>query len=220
MSNGSKTTWQLIFVPAVITLIVTIVRLIGELNQWSSKLFNREAGGPMAIIGIVWLIPIFGIYFALKLAGQGQGPASKGKAIGLEILGLIVAFGAVMLSFSPKLQFAGKEYVGYLIMIICWFIFMAAWSDLGKTLLAYGYAARIPVLIVMLIAMIRNWTTHYNAFPPEEFPLTSTFGFKFWHGAVLPQMIFWITFTMAVGGLFGIITALFTKKPAGTTQTA
>lgn len=220
MSNGSKTTWQLIFVPAVITLVITLLRLIGELNQWSPRLFNREAGGPLAIVGIVWLVPIFGIYFALKLAGQGEGPAGKGKAIGLQILGIAIAFGAVDLAFNPKIKFAGKEYVSYLIMIISWIIIGMAWSALGKTLLAYGFAARIPVLIVMFIAMTRNWVTHYNAFPPEDFPPTSTFGFKFWHGAVLPQMIFWITFTLAVGGLFGVITSLFVKKPANPSQPA
>jgi hypothetical protein len=219
MSNGSKTTWQLIFVPAIITLAITLLRLIGELNQWSPKLFNREAGGPMAIIGIVWLIPIFGIYFALKLAGQGDGPASKGKAIGLQVLGIAIAFGAIMLAFNPKIQFAGKEYVGYLIMIVSWFIFFKAWGGLGKTLLAYGFAARIPVVIVMFIAIALNWKTHYSAFPPGEFPFVTLWG-KYWHGAILPQMILWIAFTLAIGGLFGVITSFFVKKAAPSGPTA
>ncbi len=52
---------RLILVPAVITLAVTLLRLVGELQQWSSALFNRSAGGGGAIVGIVWLVPVFGI---------------------------------------------------------------------------------------------------------------------------------------------------------------
>ena len=65
---------RLVLVPAVITLAVTLLRLVGELQNWSSTLFNREAGGGGALIGIVWLVPIFGVYFALRLAREGEGP--------------------------------------------------------------------------------------------------------------------------------------------------
>jgi hypothetical protein len=53
---------SLILVPAIITLAVTLLRLAGELLRWSPTFFNREAGGPGAIVGIVWLVPVFGIY--------------------------------------------------------------------------------------------------------------------------------------------------------------
>ena len=43
---------QLILVPAVITLGVTLLRLVGELAGWSPALFNREAGGGGALVGI------------------------------------------------------------------------------------------------------------------------------------------------------------------------
>lgn len=36
---------SLIFVPALITLAVTLFRLTGELMNWSPLLFNRTAGG-------------------------------------------------------------------------------------------------------------------------------------------------------------------------------
>ena len=211
MSNEHRTTWQLIMIPAVISLVVTIIRLAGEMQQWSTRLFNSAAGGPMALVGIVWLVPIFGIYFAVKLAHQEGGPESKGKALGLNIVGIL------LVACSGFLLAKQWEYSGYLLMLISWILFAMSWGALTKTLLAYGYAARIPVLIVMLIATAKNWTTHYRAYPPE-LDQASYLG-KIWHGAFLPQMIFWITFTVAIGGLFGVITSFFTKKP-GVVSTA
>lgn len=215
MSNGTRSTWQMIQIPAIITLAITLLRLIGELQHWSPRFFNPEPGGPGAIVGIVWLVPIFGIYFALKLARQEGGPDSKGKAIGLQLLGIAIFFGAGYVGFAFK-----WEYTGYILMMVSWIVFAIAWGSLAKTLFAYAFAARIPVVIVMAIAIWNNWKTHYNAFPPpDQFPFTTFMG-KFWHGGVLPQLIFWVAFTLAVGGLVGIITSFFVRKPALASQTS
>src|SRR5713226_3443316 len=92
---------RLILVPALITLAVTLIRLIGELARWSPALFNRDAGGPGALVGIVWLIPVFGVLFALRLARDGEGPPSLAKAFGWAILAFVVnialGFGSLML---------------------------------------------------------------------------------------------------------------------------
>ena len=93
---------RLILVPAGITLAVTLLRLIGELQEWSSALFNRSAGGGGAIVGIVWLVPVFGIYFALKLAYDqpdypGMAPLVRWFWIGvLPQLGVWIAFTVVV----------------------------------------------------------------------------------------------------------------------------
>src|SRR5438093_5515636 len=98
----------LILVPSLITLVVTLLRVIGELSRWSPSLFNREAGGPGALVGIVWLIPVFGIYFALRLARAGEGPAGVGRALawsGLTfVLTTALTFGAFALVPSPVAQ--------------------------------------------------------------------------------------------------------------------
>src|SRR4249920_99051 len=88
---------RLIAVPAVITFAVTLLRLVGELQRWSPKFFSREAGGGLAIIGIVWLVPIFGIYFAIRLSQAGHGPTSRGRAIGFALAALVLGF---VLSFA------------------------------------------------------------------------------------------------------------------------
>src|SRR5271157_6243087 len=79
---------SLITIPALITLGITILRLVGELEHWPKPWFSAAAGGGGAIVGISWLPIIFGPYFALKLAGSGDGPSSAGKAIGFAFLGL------------------------------------------------------------------------------------------------------------------------------------
>jgi hypothetical protein len=43
---------RLIMVPSLITLGITILRLIGELQHWSPSLFNPAPGRGGAIIGI------------------------------------------------------------------------------------------------------------------------------------------------------------------------
>src|SRR2546426_11779070 len=91
---------SLILTPALITLAVTLLRLVGELQHWSPRFFSREAGGAGAIIGIVWLVPIFGIYFATRLNQAGHGPTSRGRAIGFALAALVVEFGLIFAMFK------------------------------------------------------------------------------------------------------------------------
>src|SRR6266568_9299037 len=92
-SGNRLSTPRLVLGPAVITLGVTILRLVGERQGWSRTWFNPEAGGPWSIVGITWLAPLFGIYFALKLAATGQGPKSLGQAVGLALLAVAIIYG-------------------------------------------------------------------------------------------------------------------------------
>ena len=65
---------NLITIPALITLAVAILRLVGELKHWPAPWFNAAPGGGGAIVGISWLPILFGPYFAWKLAGSGYRP--------------------------------------------------------------------------------------------------------------------------------------------------
>ncbi len=142
---------KLITVPAIITAVVTFVRLLAEFGNLPSWLAHKEAGGAGAVIGIVWLAPIFAVYFATKLIG---------------------ATGTF-------------------------------WKNLAKTLFYYGLAARIPVIIIMGLAIFGEWGTHYDAFPPDG--LTSATG-KFLLGGVVAQLVFWVgIWTVGVGTLVGVI---------------
>jgi hypothetical protein len=200
---------RLIVVPAVITLAVTLLRLVGELQHWSPTLFSREAGGAGALVGIVWLVPIFGIYFAIRLNKAGQGPASRGRAIGFAVAALLaeVALVFAISSLSPNIV-ATIVLVNLASFIPLWIAYRG-WPELGKVDLAYGLAARIPVVLVMFVAMAANWGTHYELGPPG-FPEMSLVP-KWFVIGLLPQLSLWIAFTVIVGSLFGS-TALFFQK--------
>jgi hypothetical protein len=84
-----------------------------------------------------------------------------------------------------------------------------AWPALGRVLLAYGLAARIPVVLVMLAAILGNWGTHYDV-PPPGVPEMSGL-WKWLVIGVLPQMTVWLWFTSVIGGLFGIAAAALAR---------
>ncbi len=197
---------RLILVPAIITLAVTLLRLAGELQSWSSALFNREAGGGMAIVGIVWLVPLFGIYFALRLAREGAGPGKLLRAVGLVLLALVLmplaGAGAGAAGLDPTgIPMLVIFAVASVVAIVVAFV---AWPELGRVLVAYGLAARIPVALVMLVAILGDWGTHYDVPPTPDFPQMAPLVKWFWIG-FLPQMTVWIAFTVVVGMLFGLI---------------
>ena len=196
-----------ILVTGTITLAITIIRLVGELQHWNSALFNPAAGGGGALIGIVWLVPIFGIYFGLKLKAAGLGPQKTGLVMLLAFAGIalniaVAVVGTVVLKLQPgQPAFQVTAATGGIISIL---ILQKPWPALFKTLLAYGYAARIPVAIVMLVAIKQNWGTHYDVPPTPDFPAMHWLAKWFWIGAI-PQLVDWIAFTMVVGSLFGAV---------------
>jgi hypothetical protein len=205
---------RLILIPSVITLAVTLLRLVGELQHWSPILFNPAAGGGGAIMGITWLVLIFGVYFALKLSRTGERPVSIGKANLFAVLGLVAMIAGAFVGFAHQIHFPGKEVVGLLVIVAAATLQFSAWPTLFKVLLAYGYAARIPVAIVMFFAIRGNWGTHYDALPPD-FPEKS-FWPKYLQIALVPQLIFWIAFAVIIGTLFGsIATAIFGRRKLG-----
>jgi len=210
-SNFDISTRRLVLAPALITLAITLLRLVGELNRWSPVLFNREAGGGGALIGIVWLVPILGVYFALKLSIAGRGPASRGRAIGHAVAAVavfaVLSTAVAMLVPSIALRIA---LINLVAALAAWVAYRG-WPALGRTELAYGLAARIPVAIVMLVAMAANWGTHYELGPPG-FPEMGLVP-KWVLIGLLPQLVFWIAFTVVVGCLFGSLTLLFRRIP-------
>jgi len=202
---------SLILVPALITLAVTVLRLAGELLRWSPTFFSREAGGAGAIVGIVWLVPMFGVYFALRLMRLGQGPSSVGRAVGISLLALLILPATVALALRIDLPLRiGVFGVGSIVALLVAF---RAWPTLAKTLFAYGLAARIPVVVIMLVAILGNWGTHYELGPPG-FPEMGPVPRWSWIG-LLPQLTFWMAFTVVIGSLFGGLAALAAVRRGG-----
>jgi hypothetical protein len=200
----------LILVPALITLGITVLRLVGELQHWPKLLFNNAPGGGAAIIGISWLPFIFGPYFAIKLARSGERPASAGKTIGLALAGFVLMGAGGIVAFSPIANFPGKFVLGLLLIVAGGALQFPGWPKLAKVLIGYAYAARIPVALVMFFAMRRNWGTHYDAVAPGYTGPLDLWG-KYAFLGLAPQLLMWIVYTMCVGALCGGIAAVIVK---------
>jgi hypothetical protein len=195
-------TWRLILVPAVVTLAVTLLRLWGELKEWPLLFFSPAPGGGVALVGITWLVPVFGAWFALRLAKGGRSER-PGRVIGFAALGLALVFAInfVVGRIKGEQTFFGVIGVFAVASVLGGLAALAAWPALGKTLLAYGLAARLPVALVMLLAIRGEWGTHYDL-PPPDSPYMGPVAKWFWLG-LLPQMTIWMAFTLIVGTLFG-----------------
>jgi hypothetical protein len=215
-------TTRLIVIPTVITLAVTILRVVGELKHWPSPWFNAAAGGGGAIIGISWLPLIFGPYFALKLASAGEGPSSNGKAIGFALGGLVVLAAGGFL-FGSTLKHTGfLTLLGLVLMFWSAFVPGMGWKPLGTTLVAYAFAARIPVVIVMYYAMMGNGGgglgTHYDRVPPAMAALPAMQ--KFIYAGLMIQMTLWIGWTAVAGAIVGTIVTAIARRGKATAASA
>jgi hypothetical protein len=204
---------QLILVPALISLGVTLLRLTGELQSWSDTWFSKATGGAMPsgvswVIGITWLALPFGAYFAWRLHAVGEGPARPGRAFLLALAGTALFYGGLRLVI-PLVQLRFPT-----ILLVIWSVALAAavvawtgWPVLARVLAAYGLSARIPVAAVMALAMLGGWGTHYDYVDmPPQFQMP--FWPRFLWLAFVPQLVFWVGYTIIIGLLAGTATAL------------
>jgi hypothetical protein len=90
------------------------------------------------------------------------------------------------------------------------------WPALSRVLLAYAFAARIPVATIMLFAIWWGWGTHYDAVPPG-FPEMAWFPRFLWIG-LLPQLLFWVSFTVVTGSAVGSVVAALTRGSRESTR--
>lgn len=203
---------RLVLVAGAITLAITGVRLWGELEGWDERWFARSAGGGAAIVGISWLVILFGFLFGRRLAQNGRRPASAGKALLLPLLGFGVPIATMMvcrqvldLPFADcVLPFFASAWVGALLALL-------AWPTLFAVNLLYGILARAPVVAVTYWAVAQGWDTHYTKPAPDSPPMQGN-ELAFWLSAA--QVGFWIPFTITIGGMFGALGAVLTRKPA------
>jgi hypothetical protein len=220
-SRETDSTLRLILVPSLISLVVTLWRLTGELLTWSQSWFNPEAGGLWAIIGITWLAPFFGVYFALELSRRGKTPANWTMAMGVSLASTLILFGGGSLQSAiyKSNPYVGLTYI-WIVGIVGAAMLWRVWPALFKTLFAYGLAARLPVIVIMFLAIWGQWGTHYDAVP-EGFPALAWFT-EFLLLGFFPQTLFWISFTIVTGMFFGILVAAVAhrRRPGCTGRSA
>jgi len=196
---------KLVLVPSLITLGITVLRLAGELQRWPETFFNRTMGG--SLVAIIWIAPVFGIYFALRLCKAGRPPNSCLRAIGYAVLGAAILIASLYAgdALGVRQSFFVRLIYAWVFFAVSALITLRGWPELFKVLLAYGYAARIPVAIIMFFAMRGNWGTHYDAVPPDA-PTLGLIAKYLWLGFV-PQLVLWVAFTILAGMLLGTVAA-------------
>jgi hypothetical protein len=194
----------LVLWPALLTLGVTLLRLVGELRGWSPQYFSRLPGGGLAIVGISWLPPLVGAWLGYRLARAGVRSPSPARAAlwpaGALAAGLGLGYGLERLL---KPSWTNTFALWAVVSVVVAAAAFAAWPALGRLLLAYAYAARVPVAIVAAAALWRSWGTHYDVTPPG-FPALPRLTRWLWIG-LLPQATIWVAWTMATGAIFGVL---------------
>ena len=125
----------------------------------------------------------------------------------------MILVGAAFLAGQPPIP-TWKMAVLFALTIVAIAVQYPAWPKLFKTLLAFGYAVRIPVAILMYFAIRGQWGTHYDVLPPDF--VDTGFWSTYMQIGFLPQMILWIAFTVVIGGLFAGVAAAIAgrSKPA------
>ena len=208
--NGNSSTLsipRLVLIPTLLTLGVTLLRLIGELHGWPSPWFNKDNG----LVGITQFLPeLFGIYFAWRLWKAGLRTNHTSRAFALGLLGVAlneVVEGAVFPHFNMSI---------FTMLLMLWAVAVLSavlqyigWPALFKALTLYGLGARIPVVIIMFFALHGHWGTHYDYLSG---PSKLDFWPRFFWFVFFEELIYWVSFTVAVGALAGSVAAAIAKR--------
>jgi len=214
---SGRETLGLVLGPSLIALAVTLLRLAGELGHWSDRWFSPETGGivprgPSWLFGITWLAAPFGAYFAIRLARAGEGTLRPWRTLGWSAAGLVLVLAGLRLVWRLPIPFPPILIMVWLVMIAGAALAWAAWPALGRTLLFYGLASRLPVVVLMFLAMRGNWGTHYD-YVGVPFALALPFWPRFWWLAFFPQLVFWVGFTVLLGSVAGSLAIVLFMRP-------
>lgn len=195
-----------ILVAGGITLLVTLVRLYGEIHHWSTSWFGPEPGGNTAVFGIAWLVPLFGVWFAQSLTGAADDRRSTWSAIGWPLGG--IAVGAALI--AALVNTLSPSVVGFIAVcttsLVCAAAAYFAWPALFRANLGYAITARAPILLITVIAVTHDWGTHYEKTAPGSPPMPDAQRILVLCTA---QVALWFPYTVLVGGLFG---GLFARR--------
>ena len=150
MSEASQSpVARAVWTAAAVSLLVTLVRLLGELQHWHPAVFGTGAGGDNSPLGITWLVLPFGFWFGRALAKNGSRPASLGKTALFCLLGIGLTVGVFALAVTQIADWQLRMLVLGGGTAACGLIALIAWPRMWMTLVAYGFLARLPVLAAL-----------------------------------------------------------------------
>ncbi|MBL8724404.1 MAG: hypothetical protein JNK49_10185 [Planctomycetes bacterium] len=213
MANATSSTLRRILWPTLLTLAVSILRLVGELQGW----VNSKSGGAGAWLGITWLVLVFGAWFGLRLRAAGSAPRLQPAWLWslVPVLLFVGAFAYRMYDYTKGQGFQltdtsapAQAHIRTTLYLACavggvgMLVTFATWARLAWTLLLYGVVARVAVLAITYVAKVSGWNTHYTKFGPAgaEWELGETM-----FAATVAQLGMWVPFTVFVGGCVGCL---------------
>lgn len=200
----------LVLIAAIVTLVLTVVRLLGERNQWDLRWFGNEAGGGFSPFGIVWLVPVFGFLFGRRLAAAGNRPPFVSSFF-VPMFGLSVMVGALAYAngsmsgqaLRDAMQYA--VYGGPVVAVLALF----AWPRAFFANLGYGLLARIPVVVVTWLDVTNSWDTHYGKVHASLPPMVADDRLQL---LVMFQAGLWLPFTVLAGGAAAALGAATVRR--------
>lgn len=196
--------WRTIRVPVFLSLAILAARLTGEVLEIDSPWFSREAGGGGSLLGMSWLIPVFGFLFGWKLTAERRAPDRPGLALILNLLGLAFLVGGLIGAvqmLDPGILGPALAAVGLVSAVFAW----RAWPELAKRLLAYGLVVRATVVAITLVVFPMELGTHFEAAAPSfaDQPRNTQL-----LALCMAQLAFWIPGTALAGGLAGSVASM------------
>lgn len=203
--------FPLLLIAALLTAVVTGVRLWGELAGWDARWFSAEAGSPLNPFGIVWLVPVFGFLFGRRVAQAGDKPPFVASFF-VPMFALLVLLGAAGYVGRELEGEALQQAVGYLAYgaPVLSLLALFAWPRMFVVNLLYGLLARVPVMLVQYLDIQNGWQTHYGKVHPKMPKLDADE--RLW-ALTLAQGSVWIPFTILLGGGCAALGAATVRKP-------
>ena len=203
-----------VVVPIALTWLLALARLAGELADGPAWLFSTASGGGTALVGVLWLVPVFGVWFAASLVRAGSGPKDRLRAICLHLLAAAIYVGGFQLAGRVD----GSTHAGIATQILCMggvavvagAVAYAAWPGLAAVNLLYGLGVRAATAAITVVAVLAAWGTHFEKLGPRDYAAMPRGEVAAW--LAFTQIAFWVPFTVVGGGLFGSLSSLAMRK--------
>jgi hypothetical protein len=195
-----------VLLAAIVSLLVTALRLYGEQQNWAPTVFAKEPGGS-SWFGITLLVLPFGFWFGRRLAHNGHRPASTGKALLLPVAGIAAIGGLGYLLMQTTESWTVRAYGFNTLAVLAGLATFVAWRRAWFVLAFYGVLARLPVVLVQYESIQRGWDNHFAKGPPGSDPNDALFLLT------LAQCAMWpFGWTVLVGGFCAAIGAATVRK--------
>lgn len=211
---------RLVLWPVLLTLVVNVLRLVLQVQG----VVGTGSGGGGALVGITWLIFLFGGVLGWRIARTH--PPRWRPAWLWTLLALIAILVTVILGFSGIDRVDQSEegfqklrqtvLIGCGVAILMALFCAAVWPRLAGAMLLYALPTRATVLVLTWLAKSNQWDTHYTKFGPSGIERESMSETLVSAGAA--QFGFWVPFTVVGGCLAGAVAGAL-RKPQATDET-